>query len=384
MKAPSFARLLLSLCAFFCVPSLAVAATLQAKVTEVPSGNTLVVSNINRALKVRLKGIAPPETGQPFSDAAREHLKLLVFDKAVFVEYTDLSNGYLEARVTLNGVDIASQMLRDGVAWYDHTINYGLSDADRELYTSCEQAARAEKRGIWSDANPTAPWEFRRAQQEQLTKIERSSTANAVAPPAKTTRRQKTSLSTADVLGNLFGGDTSSAAPTVRPISENGSPDRWMRIDSAIEHFSISVPSNSVEGSFANADDQGRPISFHFLTGGSFEAFFVFLSAKSPQVALPDDTLADQLINSMITGMNQGASEHGETDRVLTIKSSRPLALNGIAGKEYRLRSTMFAGTARVLTRKVGETQEMFVIFALTRDGGEPLANRFMSSFKLQ
>ena len=93
MKVTHVARVLLTLCALVSITAVAQAATLQAKVTEVPSGNTIVVSNINRPLKVRLKGIAPPEVGQRFADAAREHLKALVFDKAVFVEYTDLSDG---------------------------------------------------------------------------------------------------------------------------------------------------------------------------------------------------------------------------------------------------------------------------------------------------
>ena len=96
-----------------CVPSLASAATLQAKVVEVQSGNTLVVSNINRPIRIRLKAIVPPENGQPFSEAAREHLKVLVFNRTVTVEYTHLAEGFLEAKVFVNGIDIGSQMLRD-------------------------------------------------------------------------------------------------------------------------------------------------------------------------------------------------------------------------------------------------------------------------------
>jgi endonuclease YncB( thermonuclease family) len=98
MKATHGPRVLLSVSILLSFVAAAHGATLQAKVTEVQSGNTIVVSNINRPLKVRLKGIAPPEAGQPFSDAAREHLKALVMDKAVFVNYTDLSDGYLQPK----------------------------------------------------------------------------------------------------------------------------------------------------------------------------------------------------------------------------------------------------------------------------------------------
>ena len=48
-------------CALICLATTAAAATLNVKVIEVPSGNTVVVTNINRPLKVRLKAIAPPE-----------------------------------------------------------------------------------------------------------------------------------------------------------------------------------------------------------------------------------------------------------------------------------------------------------------------------------
>src|SRR5262245_46897393 len=207
------------------------AATLQAKVTDGQSGNTIVVSNINRPLKVRLKGIAPPEAGQPFSDAAREHLRALVMDKAVFVEYTDLSDGYLQAKVSLNQIDISSQMLRDGVAWYDRSSDYALNEADRRLYAQCEEAARTEKRGLWSDLRATAPWEFRRAREAELAKSEADRVATFAA--RQSTKRPKPgSLSNSDLLGGMFGGTSSAAAPAVRPVSENGTPDRWVRIDS--------------------------------------------------------------------------------------------------------------------------------------------------------
>src|SRR5688572_7318277 len=139
-------RLLLTSCAFILFATAAIAATLQVKVTEVQSGNTLVVSNTSRALKVRLKGIAPPEAGQPFSDAARDHLKLLVLDKAVALDYTNLSDGYFHGKISINGIDVGSQMLRDGVAWYDPKA-HGLTDADRELYVACEKAAATRSAG---------------------------------------------------------------------------------------------------------------------------------------------------------------------------------------------------------------------------------------------
>src|SRR4030095_1474367 len=164
----AFTKLLTGLCVLICATVAARAATLQAKVLEVRTGNTLVVSNTNRSVRERLKSLAPPEAGQPFSSEAREHLIKLVLDQTVVVEYTHLIDGYLEARVFLNGVDVGSQMLRDGAVWYDHATGEELTDAALELYAECERAARAEKRGLWQQASPQAPWEFRRIEKEKL------------------------------------------------------------------------------------------------------------------------------------------------------------------------------------------------------------------------
>lgn len=383
MKATLVTRVLLSLSLLLSAVAVARGATLQAKVTEVRSGNIIVVSNINRPLKVRLKGIAPPEAGQPFSEAALEHLKALVMDKAVFVEYTDLSDGYLQAKVSFNQVDIGSQMLRDGVAWYDRSGDYALSAADRDFYTRCEEAARAEKRGLWSDQHAMAPWEFRRAKEAELAKSE-AQQASTFAASQSMKRPKAGSLSNSDLFGGLFGGNSAAGAPAVRPVSPNGTADRWIRIDSPKEHFSISVPSNSVEGSFAG-EDQKNPSSFHFLTGGSAEAFFVFVSAIGPKMPFDNGDFSDGMIQGLIAGMNEAASEHGEKDRVLVIKSSRAVTVSGISGKDYTLHSPAFGGgTARVLTRKVGEAQEFFVMLSLTRTGSEALGSRFLNSFKLQ
>src|ERR1041385_1965185 len=168
MNRLSTFRFLIVLSLLLGLAAAASAATLQAKVIEVRSGNTIIVHNINRPVSVRLKETEPPEVGQPFNDSARDHLKALILDKPVTVEFTHFTDTYLDARVFFNNVDIGSQMLRDGVAWYDHALDYELTQADRDLYAQCETAARAEKRGLWQDAAALAPWEYRRLQTERL------------------------------------------------------------------------------------------------------------------------------------------------------------------------------------------------------------------------
>src|SRR6185436_5741433 len=102
----------------------------------------------------------------------------------------------LEARVFLNDIDVGSQMIRDGVAWYDTTVITGLSVGDQNIYAQCEQAARSEKRGLWADQNPVSPWEFRKAEAAKL--------AAATAPAASLKSKSRTG--TANVKNLYYSG----------------------------------------------------------------------------------------------------------------------------------------------------------------------------------
>ena len=78
------------------------AASLFGKVIEVNDGDIITIFNLNRPVKVKLLGVDAPEPGQPFADVARQHLKDLVLDKLVTVEYSGLAaNGSIVGRVTV-------------------------------------------------------------------------------------------------------------------------------------------------------------------------------------------------------------------------------------------------------------------------------------------
>ncbi|HEX5885534.1 MAG TPA: thermonuclease family protein, partial [Pyrinomonadaceae bacterium] len=140
------------------------ASSLFGRVIEVNSGDVITVFNLNRPVRVKLLGVDAPEMDQAFGDVARKHLSDLVYDKPVLVEYSGISaDGSLAGRVLLNSTDIGAQMIRDGAAWFDPSNLSRLSQADREVYQQCEQAARSERRGLWQAENPTAPWEFGKA-----------------------------------------------------------------------------------------------------------------------------------------------------------------------------------------------------------------------------
>ena len=154
-------------------------------------------------------------------------------EQTVVVEYTHLADGYLEAKVLLNGVDIGSQMLRDGAAWYDRSFEYTLSESDRELYARCEQMARDEKRGLWQDGMAVAPWEFRKAQQTAKIKPEVNFNSVRAAMTSRAANRGK-SLSIQTCWRNialLAGGYPSSA------VWPDSPPDDWHTFHSVHRFF---------------------------------------------------------------------------------------------------------------------------------------------------
>ena len=362
-----------------CFSGLARAATLQAKVVEVDSGNTLVVSNINRPLRIRLKAVVPPEVGQPFSEIAREHLKALVLNKAVVVDYTHLADGYVEARVILNGIDIGSQMLRDGVAWFDRATDFELNEMDRDLYAKCEEAARVEKRGLWEAQAPVAPWEFRKAQLAKLNGV--ASEPSLRQTPART-QRARQSFSNDDLLGAMIGSGSTAGQPNFRPIALNGSPDRWTRFDSESEHFSILIPSNGVEGSYSGQDTDGSPAMFHYLAAGNDHAIYLLLSAKGPNGKYTDASTADQVIRGLVGGMNRGAERAGSS-LIVTARPARDLRLGAYAGKQYSLSADGLSGVVRVFSKQVGDQREVFMLLVIKQSGSESSVDQFLNSFKI-
>ena len=147
---------------FVCFGSASKAASMYGKVIEIVDGDSIVIESFNRPVKIELMGIDAPELKQNYGDVARQHLLDLVFDKTVTVEYFGLGeDGSIAGKVFLNRIDVAAQMVRDGVAWYDKGNANRLSETERQVYTDSEQAARNEQRGIWQESKPLAPWDFR-------------------------------------------------------------------------------------------------------------------------------------------------------------------------------------------------------------------------------
>lgn len=161
-------RLTLSLLLFVLLPTLgclsssAQPGTFTGKAVSVFDGDSLQVLVDGRQVDVRIFGIDAPERGQAFSAVSRRALSQLVFGKTVTVDVVETDRyGRRVGHVSVDGVDVALEQLRGGFVWH-----YTFYSKDAR-FAAAERDARAARRGLWQDASPVPPWEFRRRDRDR-------------------------------------------------------------------------------------------------------------------------------------------------------------------------------------------------------------------------
>ncbi len=109
--------------------------------------------------RIRLHGIDCPEKRQPFGNRAKQFASALVFGKTVTVNVLDVDRyGRTVGEVILpDGQVLNHELVRAGLAWW-----YRRYAPDDDTLAQLEADARAAKRGLWADAEPVPPWEWRR------------------------------------------------------------------------------------------------------------------------------------------------------------------------------------------------------------------------------
>jgi micrococcal nuclease len=131
-------------------------------VAWVADGDTLTVRSGEKTVRVRLHGIDAPEGDQPFGDQSKQSLTELAQGKRVTLQVMDTDRyGRTVAVVWQDGLNLNAEQVRRGMAWWYERY----APNDRELSWAQGQARRA-RRGLWSDRDPTPPWEWRAAARE--------------------------------------------------------------------------------------------------------------------------------------------------------------------------------------------------------------------------
>lgn len=132
---------------------------LTGKVVGIQDGDTFtLLTASNEQFRIRIHGIDCPEKNQPYGQVAKQFASDQLFGKMVSVKQTDIDRyKRIVAIVTYDEIKIYNtEILKAGLAW--HYKKYDQNPAWAKL----EQEARAAKKGLWKDANPIAPWEWRK------------------------------------------------------------------------------------------------------------------------------------------------------------------------------------------------------------------------------
>ena len=378
---------LVFLCVFLCNYIAVVnASSLFGKVIEVNSGDVITIFNLNRPVRVKLLGVDAPEMDQNFGDVAKKHLADLVYDKSVIVEYAGIAaDSSLTGRVLLGSADIGAQMIRDGAAWVDPGTQHRLSATDREVYQQSEQAARGERRGLWQQENPLAPWEFVKAVALRTSPV---ATLNTVAPVRKpVAERPPSELTNLSLIASRLaaapqptrGLNTADAGGLLAPV-DGGT---WHVLRPARERFSALVPE---EGDLNTVPIAGgdRMVDGHVYRGRDGRSAFVVSWLTAPTYGEADVDAIKYSLASFLKGF--GATFNtlypGQPAFTCELQNEKDVSMRDFTGLEFDLTSCTLPAKARVFTRVVNNDRQMYLatVFYLEQDDK---ISRFINSFTI-
>jgi endonuclease YncB( thermonuclease family) len=106
-----------------------------------------------KVLNIDLRSIDAPEVGQPYGAEARDSLAVLCDAKTISLDELGIDRGRrIFGEVECGGVDAGQEQVKRGLAWTRAAAATTLRDL--------EEQARAERKGLWSEAAPVPPWQW--------------------------------------------------------------------------------------------------------------------------------------------------------------------------------------------------------------------------------
>lgn len=127
----------------------------SANVDKVLRGDLLRVRESGKLRVVQLDGVICPEKGQPFGEAAIACCSELLGDASVVVKVFRVDDQGREVAQVWgpNYQYVNVKLLDDGFAWHDKR------RSNDWVYSTFEDDARAERRGLWAQTDPIPPWD---------------------------------------------------------------------------------------------------------------------------------------------------------------------------------------------------------------------------------
>ncbi len=132
-------------------------ATIEGRVVGVHDGDTITVLQGTTQYKVRLDGIDAPELSQAFGKASKAFASDFAFGKTALVKVSGKDRyGRFLGEVFVDGSSLNREIVRAGLAWH-----YKQYSKDGSL-AALEAEAHMLGKGLWKDAKPVPPWEYRK------------------------------------------------------------------------------------------------------------------------------------------------------------------------------------------------------------------------------
>jgi len=132
--------------------------SLTGRAVKMVDGDTFDLLAGGTVYRIRLAGIDCPERGQPYYREAKDALGSWCALGTLKVVYSSKDrNGRIVGDIyTTGGNYINQKLVEEGMAWH-----YTKYSSDQKL-AAAERAARQGRRGLWKEAAPMAPWDWRR------------------------------------------------------------------------------------------------------------------------------------------------------------------------------------------------------------------------------
>ncbi|MDF7667540.1 thermonuclease family protein [Orbaceae bacterium ESL0727] len=134
-------------------------ADFKGKVVKIVDGDTIdVLTPEYQKIRVRLNDIDAPERSQAYGKQAQKQLANFIAGKQVFVQENkkDIYQRTL-GTIFYNNTNINAKMVETGYAWAYRYKNI----ANNQNMVELETIAKENKRGLWQDRQPIAPWDYR-------------------------------------------------------------------------------------------------------------------------------------------------------------------------------------------------------------------------------
>ena len=144
---------------------IALSSTLDGKIIKIIDGDTVHFQAYgdDGYKKLRLVGIDAPEIKQSFGYKSRQCLGNLINNKQVqIISFGEDRYKRTLAKILIEKIDINLAMIKNGCAWFYRRYKKTLDLDDQVMYDQAEIFAIENKKGLFSNQEAEAPWDWKK------------------------------------------------------------------------------------------------------------------------------------------------------------------------------------------------------------------------------